>query len=228
MLKAISAKFTNFMRRLVAVPHSEIKAKLDAEKRAKTRKRKARFPRFPRKGLERPFLPPCQSPPQRLTASPRSAIRLDGIGLRRSADCLWSPDCCSGNSAHPRSGTSGTARRNVGSIQSALQQAPEVFKAVGVHAPVYVVLSMVDNFMHVIASQSVVGRRSSVYSCAPARHVSHDLCLQAFCFRFGITWLCDLAAALKHSHDGSLSRFPRVPVVLRLRSLCAYSEPCRR
>ncbi|MGA2422672.1 MAG: hypothetical protein ABSG07_01625 [Terriglobales bacterium] len=34
-------EFTNFMRRLVAVPHSEIKAKLDAEKRAKTRKRKA-------------------------------------------------------------------------------------------------------------------------------------------------------------------------------------------
>jgi hypothetical protein len=30
--------FTNFMRRLVAVPHSEIKAKLDAEKRAKKRK----------------------------------------------------------------------------------------------------------------------------------------------------------------------------------------------
>jgi hypothetical protein len=34
-------KFTNFMQRLVAVPHSEIKAKLDAEKLAKTRKRKA-------------------------------------------------------------------------------------------------------------------------------------------------------------------------------------------
>jgi hypothetical protein len=33
--------FTNFMRRLVAVPHSEIKAKLDAEKQAKARKRKA-------------------------------------------------------------------------------------------------------------------------------------------------------------------------------------------
>jgi hypothetical protein len=32
-------KFTKFMRRLVAVPHSEIKAKLDAEKRAKMRKR---------------------------------------------------------------------------------------------------------------------------------------------------------------------------------------------
>jgi hypothetical protein len=33
-------KFTNFMRRLVAVPHSEIKAKLDAEKLAKTRKQR--------------------------------------------------------------------------------------------------------------------------------------------------------------------------------------------
>jgi len=33
-------KFTNFMKRLVAVPHSEIKATLDAEKRAKTRKSK--------------------------------------------------------------------------------------------------------------------------------------------------------------------------------------------
>jgi hypothetical protein len=32
-------KFTNFMRRLVAVPHDEIKAKLDAEKRAKERKK---------------------------------------------------------------------------------------------------------------------------------------------------------------------------------------------
>jgi hypothetical protein len=31
-------RFTGFMKRLVAVPHSEIKAKLDAEKKAKVRK----------------------------------------------------------------------------------------------------------------------------------------------------------------------------------------------
>jgi hypothetical protein len=37
-------KFTNFMRRLVAVPHSEIKAKLDAEKREKERKRTSKTP----------------------------------------------------------------------------------------------------------------------------------------------------------------------------------------
>jgi hypothetical protein len=33
-------KFKNFMQRLVAVPHAEIKAKLDAEKRSKARKSK--------------------------------------------------------------------------------------------------------------------------------------------------------------------------------------------
>jgi hypothetical protein len=33
-------KFTDFMRRLIAVPHSEIKARLDAEKLEKKRKRK--------------------------------------------------------------------------------------------------------------------------------------------------------------------------------------------
>jgi hypothetical protein len=33
-------KFTDFMKRLVAVPHSEIKAKLDAEKQAKQRQKK--------------------------------------------------------------------------------------------------------------------------------------------------------------------------------------------
>lgn len=31
-------RFTGFMKRLVAVPHREIKAKLDAEKKAKARK----------------------------------------------------------------------------------------------------------------------------------------------------------------------------------------------
>jgi hypothetical protein len=38
-------KFTNFMRQLVAVPHSEIKAKLDAEERARKRKAASRASR---------------------------------------------------------------------------------------------------------------------------------------------------------------------------------------
>lgn len=39
-------KFTDFMRRLVAVPHSEIKAQLDAER---TSKRASRVPADPSK-----------------------------------------------------------------------------------------------------------------------------------------------------------------------------------
>jgi len=35
-------KFKNFMQRLMSVPHSEIKAKLDAEKQAKKRKRRSK------------------------------------------------------------------------------------------------------------------------------------------------------------------------------------------
>lgn len=38
-------KFSNFMQRLVAVPHSEIKAKLDAEKRARVKRRASRVSR---------------------------------------------------------------------------------------------------------------------------------------------------------------------------------------
>jgi hypothetical protein len=43
MKKSESSEYENFdrtMRKLIAVPHSEIKAKLDAEKQAKKRRRK--------------------------------------------------------------------------------------------------------------------------------------------------------------------------------------------
>jgi hypothetical protein len=45
-----NAKFTDFMRRLMQVPHSEVKAKLDAEKAAKRpSKRASRVPAAPSK-----------------------------------------------------------------------------------------------------------------------------------------------------------------------------------
>jgi hypothetical protein len=42
-------RFTGFMKRLVAVPHSEIKAKLDAEKAAKRTPKKKRASRVSRR-----------------------------------------------------------------------------------------------------------------------------------------------------------------------------------
>jgi hypothetical protein len=45
-----SDRFTSFMRKLVSVPHSEIKAKLDAEKESKrTSKVASRVPAVPTK-----------------------------------------------------------------------------------------------------------------------------------------------------------------------------------
>ena len=39
-----SATFTNFMRRLMSVPHAKIKARLDAEKEAKRTSKASAFP----------------------------------------------------------------------------------------------------------------------------------------------------------------------------------------
>jgi len=46
ILEIFDPKFTDFVRRIVSVPHSEIKAKLDAEKEAK-RASKASVSRVP-------------------------------------------------------------------------------------------------------------------------------------------------------------------------------------
>jgi len=40
-VKQIDEAFSNFVRRIVAVPHSEIKAKLEAEKEAKQKPKSA-------------------------------------------------------------------------------------------------------------------------------------------------------------------------------------------
>ena len=57
---------------------------------------------LPAQRIRRPFLPPCQLPPQRLTTSPRSAIKLIQISATRPASCLSRPcDCYTGTSVHP-------------------------------------------------------------------------------------------------------------------------------
>jgi hypothetical protein len=71
-------RFTDFMRRLVAVPHSEIKAKLDAEKRAKKRTPKPSTSRHVElsRGRDDFALDVSKSVPQRL--KPSSAQTIDG------------------------------------------------------------------------------------------------------------------------------------------------------
>ena len=58
-----------------------------------------------------PFLPPCQSVPNKSAAYLRSAKPRDRSGRHRSMGCLWSHGYCSGTFAHPDSETSGMAQR---------------------------------------------------------------------------------------------------------------------
>ncbi len=54
-------RFTDFMRRLVAVPHSEIKAKLDAEKLTKEQKRTSKVRVFQSlHPIPKPHCPVCK------------------------------------------------------------------------------------------------------------------------------------------------------------------------
>ena len=54
-------KFTDFMRRLMAVPHSEIKARIEARKQTIKTASPVRSALRPNGQLSWPFLPPCQS-----------------------------------------------------------------------------------------------------------------------------------------------------------------------
>ena len=72
------------------LPCRILKLKLGSTLRSGQRSGRRLLPALPAKTVRRPpFLPPCQLPPQRLTASPRSAIRLGETDPRQSADCLW-------------------------------------------------------------------------------------------------------------------------------------------
>ncbi len=51
-------------------------------------------PTLPAQRVRKPFRPPCQSPQQRLTASPRSAIKLIQISASLSAACCPHPCDC--------------------------------------------------------------------------------------------------------------------------------------
>ena len=62
-------------------------------------------PALPAQRIRRPFLPPCQSPPRRLTAFPQSVIRRTETDLHRSTGYLLSHGYCSGTPVRQRSGT---------------------------------------------------------------------------------------------------------------------------
>src|ERR1043166_4870293 len=70
---------------------------------------------------------------------------------------------------------------NVGALQTALEQTPEVFQTVRVHLAVYIPFGMVNRFVCVIAVQSLVRQESISVDRALRFHVCANSGLQFMC-----------------------------------------------
>src|SRR5216684_6186688 len=94
---------------------------------------------------------------------------------------------------------------DVGSLESALEQAPEVFESVGVDLPINVTLRMVHNRVPIpVVVESVIRGKVIRVDRAPRFDVSADFRLQFMPLSSMKRFSANLAAALKDSND---SRF---------------------
>jgi hypothetical protein len=93
---------------------------------------------------------------------------------------------------------------HVSTVDTTLQQRPEVLKAVRVDAPVDVLHGVIDNLVGVLSSQTIIGEeRIGVESRASLNMLLY------FCLEGGLLEVCnnhrlDLAATLKDAHNSSL------------------------
>src|SRR5437660_112684 len=93
--------------------------------------------------------------------------------------------------------------RNVGSRNPALQQRPEVFKAVGVYAAIYVLSRVVNDLMRVFACQAFIGEQGvSVESRASGDVLAHFI-LQYLPTATRNNGCADVSAALQDADHGS-------------------------
>src|ERR1035437_2423995 len=90
---------------------------------------------------------------------------------------------------------------NVSAINAALQQAPEVFKAVGVDAPVHVLHGMIDNLVRVFTLKSFIGEQGISVESRASFDVLSDFRLQFFFLAAGNHSSADLSATFENTHD---------------------------
>lgn len=93
---------------------------------------------------------------------------------------------------------------DIGSLEAALQQAPEVFKSVGVNLPINVLFRMVNNLVGVVGFEPVVGRQGVSIDRAPRCNVEPDFVLQVFLPASGDYHSANLALALQDAEHGGL------------------------
>src|ERR1035438_2497681 len=95
---------------------------------------------------------------------------------------------------------------NVGSLEAALQQRPEVLKAVRVDAPVNVPLGMVDELMHEFLFEFVVGHKIVGIDSGAVFDVAEDFVLQDFAAGVRDNLSADLAERSEERRVGKEGR----------------------
>lgn len=94
---------------------------------------------------------------------------------------------------------------HIGSLDSALEETPEVLKSVSVNLPVNVLLGMVDYLMlEILVLQSLIGEKRIGIDRAACLDVTPNLGLKMMLAASGNHHCANFAAAFKDAHDGSL------------------------
>src|ERR1019366_6089454 len=92
---------------------------------------------------------------------------------------------------------------------AALQETPEVLKAVRVYAAIYVLNGMVNDLMRVVGCQSCVGHERVAVESRASFYVLADFALQTMLLAIRYDCGANLSAALKDSHDCGFVLSPR-------------------
>src|SRR5437879_6009152 len=92
---------------------------------------------------------------------------------------------------------------NVGSVNTPLEQAPEILKAVGMYSPVNVCLCVVDHLMGVLRAQPIVTSQIIAVQIRPSFHVAFNEGVQIFLFTLPDNSRAHFAATLQNGcYDG--------------------------
>jgi hypothetical protein len=98
---------------------------------------------------------------------------------------------------------------NVGSRNPALEETPEVFKAVGVYATVYILSRVVNCLVRVLARQTFIREQGIGIECRAGGYVLSYFLLQDFLATAGNDGCTNFTAAFQDAHNGGLVFGPR-------------------
>jgi len=97
---------------------------------------------------------------------------------------------------------------NVGALQSALQETPEIFESVGMHLAVHVAFRVVNHVVGIIADETFVGLQSVSEQGGHGSNILPDFPLNHILAPIRNDLSANFSASLKDSHNDSLVVWP--------------------